>query len=123
MELNDITYAVRGAIFSVYNELGPGLLERVYEEALALELSTIGLTSLRQVPINVLYKGKNLGLGFTMDILVEDTVIIELKSVESIADVHKKQLLTYLKLTNKPLGLLVNFNTADINANIIRIAN
>ena len=123
MNINEITYAIRGAIFAVYNELGPGLLERVYEKALALELKTSGLSFQTQVPIDVFYKGENLGLGYQMDILVEDTIIIELKSVESISDVHKKQLLSYLKLSNKPLGLLVNFNTTNLNANIVRIAN
>ncbi|MDY0151568.1 MAG: GxxExxY protein [Candidatus Cloacimonas sp.] len=123
MMINDVTYKVRGAIYSVINELGPGLLESVYEAALKVELEALGLKVELQVPVHVLYKGTDLGLGFRLDLLVEDMLIIELKSVESIQNVHLKQLLTYLKLTGKPVGLLVNFNTSDINANIKRLVN
>ena len=123
MRLNDITYKVRGAVFEVYNILGPGLLESTYEAALAYEFDKLGLKYQTQVPINVLYKGKNLGLGYRMDMLIEDILVLELKSVDILNDIHKKQLHTYLKLSNKPLGLLINFNTTNLDSNIIRIAN
>ena len=123
MILNELTYKVRGAIFEVYNILGPGLLESTYEAALAYEFDNLGLEYKTQVPINVLYKGKDLGLGFRMDMLIEDMLVLELKSVDILNDIHKKQLHTYLKLANKPLGLLINFNTINLNTNIIRIVN
>ena len=123
MKLNELTYKVRGAVFEVYNILGPGLLESTYEAALAYEFDKLGLKYQTQVPINVLYKGKNLGLGYRMDMLIEDILVLELKSVDILNDIHKKQLHTYLKLSNKPLGLLINFNTTNLDANIIRIAN
>ena len=123
MRLNELTFKVRGAIFEVYKILGPGLLESTYEAALGYEFDTLGLEYKTQVPINVLYKGKDLGLGYRMDMLIEDTLVLELKSVEILTETHKKQLHTYLKLANKSLGLLINFNTINLNDNIIRIVN
>ena len=123
MRLNELTFKVRGAIFEVYKILGPGLLESTYEAALGYEFDTLGLEYKTQVPINVLYKGIDLGLGYRMDMLIEDMLVLELKSVEILTDAHKKQLNTYLKLANKPLGLLINFNTINLNDNIIRIVN
>lgn len=123
MRINDITYQIRGAIYDVYNELGPGLLENVYEKALLMELKNRGLRVESQVAVDVLYKGANLGLQYRLDLLVEDTVIVELKSVESLLPLFSKQLETYLKLSGKPLGILVNFNSQSINDNIVRIAN
>lgn len=125
MELNDLTYKIRGAIFEVYNTLGPGLLESVYESALAMELIQSGFIVKTQVPLPVSYKESKLELGFRIDILVENTVIIEVKSVEVLHDVHKKQLLTYLKLSDKKLGILVNFNVHKLEDKIslIRIIN
>lgn len=123
MRINDITFQIRGAIYDVYNELGPGLLEGIYEKALLTELRTRGLKVESQVPINVVYKGIDLGLQYRIDILVEETVIIELKSVEALLPTFYKQLETYLRLSGKPLGILVNFNTTDLNNNIKRIAN
>jgi GxxExxY protein len=125
MELNDITYKIRGAIFSVFNELGPGLLESVYEAALAYELKEMGLKTRTQVPKPVSYKGVMLELGFRLDILINESIIIEIKSVETLHNVHKKQLLTYLKLSGLKLGILVNFNTDKLidKESIIRIIN
>ena len=123
MRLNELTFKVRGAIFEVYNELGPGLMENTYEAALGYEFDTLGLEYKTQVPINVIYKDQDLGLGYRMDMLIEDMLVLELKSVEILTDAHKKQLNTYLKLANKPLGLLINFNTINLNDNIIRIVN
>ena len=123
MSENEIAYQIRGAIYDVYNKLGPGLFELVYENALSYELKKRGLNVKSQVPINIVYDGIDMGAGFKMDLLVEDKVIIELKSVETFALVHHKQLLTYLKLTNLKLGILVNFNTSEINKSIIRKVN
>lgn len=117
---NDISYKIRGSIFKVYNELGPGLLESVYEAALCYQLKKDGLSVQSQVKIDVYYDGQLLPVDYRLDIVVEDKVIVELKSVESLLPVHHKQLLTYLRLTHKKLGLLVNFNTDDLNSNIIR---
>jgi len=120
---NKISYDVRGAIFKVYQNLGPGLLESVYEAALAYELKKIGHNVKTQIALPVKYENEYLELGFRLDLLVDDLVIVEIKSVESLAPVHHKQLLTYLKLTGLRLGLLVNFNTDDINKAIVRIVN
>ena len=125
MELNDITYKVRGAISEVYNQLGPGLLESVYEAAIIKEFELIGLKAMNQLTLPVTYKQHNIELGFRIDILVENKVIIEIKSVKTLEDVHKKQLLTYLKLSQIEIGILVNFNVAFLKdkESIIRIIN
>jgi GxxExxY protein len=107
----------------VYNELGPGLLESVYEAALLYQLRKDGLQVENQKILNVYYDGNILPIDFRLDIIVEDKVIIELKSVEMLKDLHKKQLLTYLKISGKKVGLLVNFNTNDLTKNIVRIVN
>ena len=121
--MNEISYQIRGAVFDVYNELGPGLMENVYEKAFIIELLNRGLQVENQVPIEVRYKGCDLGLQYRVDLLVNKQVIIELKSVEILLTVHYKQLITYLKLAQKPLGFLINFNTNSIKDNIIRVAN
>jgi GxxExxY protein len=123
MEENVISFEIRGCIFKVYNSLGPGLLESLYEAALAYELQEKGFKVQTQVAIPVIYHDINLDLGFRADIVVEKKVIIEIKSVENIAEVHHKQVLTYLKLTGIKLGLLVNFNTEDISHSIYRKVN
>ena len=123
MTENDISYKIRGAIFKVYNNLGPGLLESVYEAALKYELSKEDLEVESQVEVPVIYENIRLELGFRLDLLVNNKVIIEIKSVEKLAPVFHKQLLTYLKLTDKRLGILVNFNSENISESIIRIAN
>ena len=123
MTLSEITYEIRGAIYDVYKALGPGLLESVYEEALVFELEQRGLTVERQKQVPITYKGNVLKTELRLDLLVEDTVIVELKSVEDVKKVFAKQLLTYLRLMNKKAGLLVNFNTDDILKSITRVAN
>ena len=123
MTNNEITYEVRGAIYDVYKELGPGLLESVYEEALCFELEQRGLKVERQLQVPIRYKDKVLKTELRLDVLVEDKVIVELKSVEEMKKVFAKQLLTYLRLMDKKIGLLVNFNTDNILTAIIRIAN
>ena len=120
---NDITYEIRGAIYDVYKELGPGLLESVYEEALVFELEKRGLEVSRQVEVPIMYKGNELKTALRLDVLVEDQVIVELKSVEEMKPVFAKQLLTYLKLMDKRVGILVNFNTDDILKSMKRIVN
>ena len=125
MELNDLTYKIRGIFFKVHSTLGPGLLESVYEAALMYEFKEAGIKAVSQVGLPVIYNDVKLELGFRIDILVEDRVIVEIKSIEQLLDVHKKQLLTYLKLADKELGLLVNFNAASLidKVNLIRIIN
>lgn len=123
MTENEISYLVRGAIFKVYNNLGPGLFESVYESALFYELTKIDLHVQKQVEVIISYEEITLEPAFRIDLLVEDKVIIELKSVEELGAIHYKQLATYLRLTNKKLGLLVNFNTLNILNDIKRIAN
>lgn len=125
MNYNEITYQIRGAIFEVYNYLGPGLFESVYETALQKELQSMGLSVKSQVSLPVRYKENDLALGFRIDLLVEDSIIIEIKSVETLSNIHKKQLLTYLKLSNKHIGILVNFNVSILQdrISIVRIIN
>ena len=120
---NNISFAVRGGAFEVYNYFGPGLFESVYEAALANNLQSKGHEVKRQVQVPVSYNGQNLGIGFRMDLLVEEQVIVEVKSIESLHDIHHKQLLTYLKLTDLKLGLLLNFNEARFTYGIKRIVN
>lgn len=107
----------------IYKVLGPGLLETVYEKALIHELELKGIPVKSQVEVQINYKGMNIGEGLRLDLLVDDRIIIELKSVEELKPVHHKQLLTYLKLMDKQLGLLINFNVSDIMLGINRIVN
>ena len=123
MKENDITYRIIGAIYKVYRALGPGLLESIYEEALTYQLLLDGLKVERQVNIPIIYQGKELADNLKLDILVEDQIIVELKAVKELLDVHYKQLLTYLKLANLHIGLLVNFQTANIQNEIHRVIN
>jgi GxxExxY protein len=123
MSENEISYLIRGAIFNVYNKLGPGILESAYEQALIYELHTMGLSVKSQVPQRLVYNNQNLDVGYRLDILVENKVIVEIKSVENLAEVHHKQLLTYLKLSKLKLGILVNFNSSNISKSIFRKVN
>lgn len=123
MKENDISYDIRGAAFKIHKSLGPGLLESVYEAALAYELREMGYDVKTQVPVPMYYNDIKFEIGFRLDILVNDLVVIELKSVENLADVHYKQLLTYLKLSDKKLGILINFNAANLKESIKRIVN
>jgi GxxExxY protein len=123
MSENDISYLIRGAIFKVYNNLGPGLLESAYSHALVYELSKHGLDVKKEVALPLIYEDQKLDVGYRIDILVNDLVIIEIKSIENLMEVHHKQVITYLKLSNKKLGILVNFNTSDLNKSIFRKVN
>ena len=120
---NPLSYKIIGCAMEVYNTLGPGLLEAAYEKALIHELELNGLSVASQVPVEMNYKGVNLGEGLRLDLLVEDSIIIELKSVEELKPVHYKQLLTYLKLMDKRIGLLINFNVYDFREGIKRVVN
>lgn len=123
MELNDLTYQIRGAIYKVHSALGPGLFESVYEAALIYELKELNLNVKSQLGLPVQYNDIVLELGFRIDILVEDEVIIEIKSITELKDVHKKQMTTYLKLSGMKLGFLVNFNVSSLvdKVSLIRI--
>ena len=113
MDIDDLIYDCIGAAMEVYNHLGPGLLESVYEKALIHELNLRGFEVQSQVPVEIDYKGVCVGNDLRLDIIVEDTLIIELKSVEKLMPVHFKQIRTYMKLLDKPAGILVNFDVSD----------
>ena len=123
MTENDIAKEIVDASFAIHSKLGPGLLESVYEVLLADELTRRGFSVHQQVPIDIEYNGRKFSEAFRADLIVNDQVIIELKSVESIRPVYKKQLLTYLRLTNLKLGLLINFGENLIKDGISRVAN
>ncbi len=116
----DLTEAIIGAAIEVHKALGPGLLESAYEECLCRELSLCGLKFRRQVELPVEYKGVKLDCGYRVDIIVSEKVIVELKSVERIERVHEAQLLTYMRLSGKKIGLLFNFNSAVLSRDMIR---
>lgn len=123
MTENDIAKEIVDACYKVHTTLGPGLLESVYEAVLVYELEKRGIKVSRQQALPVIYESVKLDEGFRADIIVEGKVIVELKSVETLAPVHKKQLLTYLRLSDKRLGLLVNFGSALIKDGVIRVVN
>ncbi len=117
--LNDLAYRVVGCAIEVHKIMGPGLLETIYQKCMLKELSLNGIEARQQYRIPLIYKGENLDSELIIDILVMDCLIVELKSVENTLPIHKAQLLTYLKLTEKPKGLLINFNTENITASLI----
>jgi GxxExxY protein len=125
MLFEDATFIIRACIFEVYRVLGPGLLESVYQTALQFELLNAGFDVKSQVALPVVYKEARLDLGFRIDLLINDEILLEIKSVEAIHDVHKKQLLTYLKLSKRKLGLFINFSVARLEDRIslIRVIN
>ncbi len=120
-EMYDLMYEVRGAAMEVYNHFGPGLLESVYEKAMIQELTLRGLKVESQVPLTIQYKGASIGNDLRMDLLVEEELVVELKSVEEIKDIYYKQLRTYLKLLNKEEGLLINFGEYDLKKGMRRV--
>ena len=126
MVYENLTQKIIGAAIEVHKHLGPGLMEKCYECAMVYELQQLGLDVKTQVPVPIIYKGIDLNKDslvkdcLQLDILVEDTVIVELKSVETVKDVHHKQLLTYMKLTDKKVGLLINFNESRLVDGIFR---
>lgn len=116
--LNQVTERIIGCAINVHRALGPGLLESAYEECLCFELSQSGLIFQRQVALPIVYKTIKLDCGYRMDLVVEDTVIVEIKAVEKIIPVHEAQLLSYLKLANKPIGLILNFHVSVLKSGI-----
>ena len=120
---NEISKQIVDSAYRIHTALGPGLLESVYEAVLAHELESRGLRAVRQLEVPVVYRCTRIETGFRADLVVEDKVIVEIKSIEAVLVVHKKQLLTYLRLSDKRLGLLINFNVALIKDGITRIAN
>jgi|SRR5581483_7576117 len=121
--LNGITHAIIAAAMKVHSALGPGLLESAYQACLLFELHSEGLKAESQVALPVLYRGVKLDVGYRIDLLVEDAVIVELKSIDAIAPIHQAQLLSYLKLSDKNVGLLINFNVSQLKNGIKRIVN
>jgi GxxExxY protein len=120
LRYEELTEKILGAAIEVHKALGPGLLESAYEECLCHELNLRGLRFQRQIKVPVIYKGISLDCGYQLHIVVEETVILELKSVERITSIHEAQLLTYMKLLNKPVGFIVNFNVAVLRTGIVR---
>jgi GxxExxY protein len=118
-----LTEQIIGAAIDVHRELGPGLMESVYEECLCYELSVRGIPFQRQVALPVRYKKVKLDCGYRMDVVVEDTVVLELKAIEQLHPLHEAQLITYLKLSQKPVGLLINFNVPVLKDGIVRRVN
>ncbi|MBN1227626.1 MAG: GxxExxY protein [Deltaproteobacteria bacterium] len=123
MDINTLSNKIIGAAIEVHKALGPGLLESAYEECLCHELILQGLSVERQKPLPVIYKGKKLDCGYRLDIVVQNLIILELKSCEKIEPIHRAQLLTYLKLSGLNLGLLLNFNVPVMRDGIVRIVN
>jgi len=124
LELNNLSSKIIKAAITIHKELGPGLLESVYQSCMVIELQGMGLDVEVEKACPIIYRNQIINdQGFRLDMLVEDTVIVELKSVEKVLDVHKKQLLTYLKLAEKSLGLLINFNEPLLKEGITRIIN
>ena len=125
MQLNFLTSQIIQAAINVHKGLGPGLLESVYQQCMLIELvEEMRLNTRSEVDVPVTYRGRRIdGLGYRLDLLVEEAIIVELKSVENVNNLHKKQLLTYLRLMNKELGLLINFNVPLLKDGINRIAN
>lgn len=122
-ELNSLSHKIIGCAINVHRSLGPGLLENAYEECLAYELADAGLVVERQKALPLVYREINMDAGYRLDLLVENKIIVELKSVEFLNDVHVAQVLTYLKLSGCRLGLLINFNVAVLKDGIKRLAN
>ena len=123
MTENELSYKIIGLALELHKTVGPGLLESAYENALAHDLREAGLAVKQQVPMPFVYKEVNMDVGYRIDLLVEDKVIIEVKSLEALAPVHYAQLLTYLKLSDKKLGLLINFNSKVLKEGIHRVVN
>ena len=124
MKLNQISFDIIAAAIKVHETLGPGLLESVYQKCMTIELRKRGLQVEAELDLPVIYDGEKISdLGFRIDLLVESAVVVELKSVEEVKPVHRKQLLTYLRLAKKELGLLINFNEVLLKKGIVRVVN
>lgn len=123
MQDNEITDHIIGCAIRVHRNLGPGLLESVYVNCLSLEFKRLGLKFEREKPVPILYEGERLDCGFRLDLLVEDRVIVEAKAIEDLDDIHVSQLLTYLRLSDRKIGLLINFNVKLLKQGIKRVRN
>ena len=123
MTENEISYLLRGCVFKVYNYYGPGLLESAYLTALVYEIQECGLKVQTEIAVPLVYKGIRMSQGYRLDMLVDEKVIVEIKSVETLLEVHHKQVITYLRLTGLKLALLINFNVDDISKGIFRKVN
>jgi len=123
MEVNDVSGAIVNAAMKVHSSLGPGLLESAYEACLLHELRQLGLSVATQVSLPIAYDGVKIDVGYRVDLLVEDAVIVELKAVETLLPIHQAQLLSYLKLSGKRAGLLINFNVLHLKNGIKRMVN
>ncbi|MGC8550376.1 MAG: GxxExxY protein [Acidobacteriaceae bacterium] len=122
-KLNAISGTVIDSAVKVHTALGPGLLENAYRACLAHELATRGLAVKQEVPLPITYAGRRLEIGYRLDLLAEDLIVVEIKAVETIAPVHRAQLLSYRKLSKRPLGLLLNFNVVLLRDGIVRMRN
>lgn len=122
-QINKVSGQVIGAAIEVHKNIGPGLLESAYEKCLCRELEIQNIQYKSQVPVPIVYKGENLDCGYRLDLLVEDFLVIELKACERIEPIHKAQLLTYLRLMNKQLGLILNFNVPIMRDGLQRVVN
>ncbi|MDK2910969.1 MAG: hypothetical protein PWR20_2537 [Bacteroidales bacterium] len=120
MEINQITEKIIGCAIEVHKHLGPGLLEKAYEECLFYELIMAGLDVKRQLPLPLVYKEVELEVGYKIDLMVEDRVILEIKAVDALEEIHKAQLMTYMKLAEIKIGLLINFNVVRLKDGIVR---
>ena len=123
MDMNELSFAVIGAVIEVHKQLGPGLLEHVYEEALAIELELQGIPFRRQCSVPLRYKGRPIRGKLVLDFLIAEKLILELKAVQQMHEIYSQQLLTYLRLTGCKLGLLINFNRIKVTDGIQRVAN
>ncbi len=123
MNANEVSHAIITAAMKVHSALGPGLLESAYERCLAYELTASGFSVRCQVPLPVVYRDIQLEFGYRLDMLVNDVVVVEIKAIEALAPVHKAQLLSYLRMSGKPLGLLINFNVVHLKEGIRRVVN
>jgi GxxExxY protein len=121
-ESHELSHRVIGAAINVHKELGPGLLESIYQECLEIELADAGLRFLRQEAIPIVYKGRDIKATYRPDLVIEGTIVVEAKSIEKIAPVHRSQVLTYLKLTILHVGLLINFNTEVLINGVVRVS-
>jgi GxxExxY protein len=120
MELNDLTREIIGAAIEVHKQQGPGMLESAYEECLSYELRSRGLSVERQKPVPVVYKEVKLECGYRIDLLINDTVVLELKSVDALARIHEAQILTYMRFSKRKIGMLINFNVIVLKNGIKR---
>lgn len=120
MEINQITEKIIGCSIEVHKQLGPGLLESAYEECLYYELKSMGLNVKKQLALSLIYKDIKLDAGYRIDLLVENKVVVEIKSVDALAEIHKAQLMTYMKLADIKVGLLLNFNVVRLKDGIVR---